>query len=136
LQISEVVLFTDGASRGNPGLAGAGVYITDTGGKKLVEKSLFLGKTTNNVAEYRALIIGLEEVIKINPSHVTVKMDSELIVKQLNGEYRVRNPGLLPLYRDAVERIEQINGIRVQHIPRNENREADRLANKAIDERE
>ncbi|MBW1807223.1 MAG: ribonuclease HI family protein, partial [Deltaproteobacteria bacterium] len=134
--MSEVVLFTDGASRGNPGLAGAGVYITDTGGKKLVEKSLFLGKTTNNVAEYRALIIGLEEVIKINPSHVTVKMDSELIVKQLNGEYRVRNPGLLPLYRDAVERIEQINGIRVQHIPRNENREADRLANKAIDERE
>jgi ribonuclease HI len=135
LQISEVVLFTDGASRGNPGLAGAGVYITDTDGKKLVEKSKFLGKTTNNVAEYRALIIGLEEVIKINPSHVTVKMDSELIVKQLNGEYRVRNPGLLPLYRDAVERIGRIKGIRVQHIPRNENCEADRLANIAIDER-
>jgi len=136
LQISEVVLFTDGASRGNPGLAGAGVFITDTAGKKLVEKSLFLGKTTNNVAEYRALIIGLEEVIKINPSHVTVKMDSELIVKQLNGEYRVRNPGLLPLYRDAVERIGQIKEIRVQHIPRNENYEADRLANIAIDERD
>ena len=136
MQISEVVLFTDGASRGNPGLAGAGVYITDTGGKKLVEKSLFLGKTTNNVAEYRALIIGLEEVIKINPSRVTVKMDSALIVKQLNGEYRVRNPGLLPLYKDAVERIEQIKGIRVQHIPRDENREADRLANRAIDERD
>jgi ribonuclease HI len=136
LQISEVVLFTDGASRGNPGLAGAGVYITDTGGKKLIEKSLFLGKTTNNVAEYRALIIGLEEVIKINPSRVTVKMDSELIVKQLNGEYRVRNPGLLPLYKEAVERIEQIKGIRVRHIPRDENREADRLANRAIDERD
>jgi ribonuclease HI len=74
--------------------------------------------------------------MKINPSRVTVKMDSELIVKQISGEYRVRNPGLLPLYKDAVELIEQIKGIRVRHIPRNENHEADRLANRAIDERE
>ena len=135
MQVPEIVLFTDGASRGNPGLAGAGIVITDPDGGILVERSVFLGETTNNVAEYQALVIGLEEALKLSPKRVTVRMDSELIVKQINGEYRVHNPGLLPHYRRASEMLSKIGEVQVFHVRRENNRQADRLANKAIDQR-
>jgi ribonuclease HI len=129
----EVLLYTDGASRGNPGPAGAGVHITDARGETLVERSEYLEEQTNNVAEYKALLIGLSEVEKLAPARVVVKMDSELIVRQLNGVYRVKNPGLLPLYRKAAELIERLGNVLVMHVPREQNARADRLANQAID---
>jgi len=130
-----LVLYTDGASRGNPGPAGAGAIITDKEGATLAEKAVYLGETTNNQAEYRALIVGLEEVVKLAPVRLTIRMDSELIVKQLSGEYRVRNRDLLPLHNRARRLIEQLAAVEVKHVPREENTDADRLANQAIDNR-
>ena len=131
----ELVLYTDGASRGNPGPAGAGALITDLEGATVAEKAVYLGEATNNQAEYQALLVGLKAAVKLAPSRLTVRMDSELIVKQLNGEYRVRNRDLLPLYSRARELIQRLADVRVVHVPREENAHADRLANQAIDNR-
>jgi ribonuclease HI len=131
----ELVLCTDGASRGNPGPAGAGAIITDEKGATLTEKAVYLGETTNNQAEYQALLIGLQEAVKLAPARLTVRMDSELIVKQLNGEYRVRNRDLQPLHDRAQKLMEQLADVKVVHVPREENADADRLANQAIDYR-
>lgn len=130
-----MVLYTDGASRGNPSPAGAGAMITDSEGAPLAEKAVYLGETTNNQAEYQALLIGLEAVIKLAPARLIIRMDSELIVRQLNGEYRVRNPDLKPLHDRARELIGQLGDVKVVHVPREENVHADRLANQAIDNR-
>jgi ribonuclease HI len=111
------------------------VLYTDEKGVTLVEKAVYLGETTNNQAEYRALLIGLEEAVKLAPDRLTVRMDSELIVKQLNGEYRVRNPDLLPHYEHARELLKRFADFCIVHIPREENAGADRLANQAIDGR-
>lgn len=132
----EIVLSTDGASRGNPGPSGAGILITSSDGTPLVQKAVFLGSGTNNQAEYRALLIGLEELQKLPPARVTIRMDSELIVRQLNGQYRVRSPDLTPLYRRALDLIKMLGEVHIQHIPREKNKTADRLANRAIDENE
>ena len=129
----EVVMYSDGAARGNPGPAGAGVLILNGRGETLVERSEYLGECTNNVAEYRALLIGLAEIAKLAPAAVLVKMDSELVVRQLNGVYKVKNRGLLPLYQQAAGMIKQIGNIRLVHVPRGQNARADRLANQAID---
>jgi len=91
----KLIVETDGACRGNPGLAGAGVIIKDENGAKIETIGTFLGVTTNNQAEYRALIEGLEAVARHQPSAVTVRMDSELLVRQMTGVYKVRNPGIL-----------------------------------------
>ena len=130
-----MVLCTDGASRGNPGPAGAGAIITDEKGATLTEKAVYLGEATNNQAEYQALLIGLQEAVKLAPARLIVRMDSELIVKQLKGEYRVRNRDLQPLHTRARELMEQLNDVKVMHVPREENVYADRLANQAIDNR-
>jgi ribonuclease HI len=131
----ELVLYTDGASRGNPGPSGAGALITDKAGTIVAEEAVYLGEVTNNQAEYQALLIGLKAVVELAPSRLTVRMDSELIVKQLNGEYRVRNRNLLPLYGRAREFIRRLADVRVVHVPREQNVQADRLANQAIDNR-
>lgn len=130
-----MILYTDGASRGNPGPAGAGALITEEDGTTIAEKSAYLGEATNNQAEYQALLIGLQEAVKLAPSRLTVRMDSELIVKQLNGEYRVRNSDLLTLHGRAKELVRKLGEVRFVHIPREENFHADRLANQAIDHR-
>jgi len=133
-QTRELVLHTDGASRGNPGPAGAGVVITNDAGEVLVERAVYLGQVTNNVAEYKALLMGLDEAQAFSPCRLTVKMDSELIVRQLNGRYRVRSPDLIPLHRQAQESIRRLGRVEVMHVRRAYNRDADRLANQAIDE--
>lgn len=133
-QTRELELHTDGASRGNPGPAGAGVVITNAAGEVLVERAVYLGQVTNNVAEYRALLLGLEEAQALSPARLTVKMDSELIVRQLNGRYRVRSPDLIPLHRQAQECIRRLGRVEVVHVRRAYNHAADRLANQAIDE--
>jgi ribonuclease HI len=132
----EIRLYTDGASRGNPGPAGAGIYITDATDQTLMEKSVFLGKTTNNVAEYQALIIGLELALQFSPQRLLVQMDSELIVRQLSGRYRVTSSHLLPLFRRARELLASFKEAHVAHIPREKNRQADRLSNQAIDQQD
>ncbi|HTG00879.1 MAG TPA: ribonuclease HI family protein [Nitrospirota bacterium] len=130
----ELTIFTDGASRNNPGEAGAGVYILRDG-MTAGRIARYLGKTTNNVAEYTAAIIGLEHAVAVGASRVKLFADSELLVKQLNGLYKVKNEGLKPLHGKVKELIARIGSVEVQYIPRAQNKEADALANKAIDER-
>jgi ribonuclease HI len=130
----ELTIYTDGASRNNPGEAGAGVYILKDGTP--VERiARYLGTTTNNVAEYTAAIIGLEHAAKAGARSVKLFADSELLVKQVNGLYKVKNEGLKPLHAKVRELIARIGRVEVQYIPRGQNKEADALANKAIDEK-
>ncbi len=130
----ELTIYTDGASRNNPGEAGAGIFILQDG-KPIAKIARYLGTTTNNIAEYTAAIIGLEEAVKRGATNVKLFADSELLVKQLNGQYRVKNEGLKPLYQKVKELIAKIGSVEVQYIPRERNKEADALANKAIDEK-
>lgn len=128
-----ITLRTDGASRGNPGPAGVGAVIEADDSSGRIELSEYIGRATNNVAEYRALILALEEAEKLAPAAVTVLSDSELLVRQLNGEYRVRSAQLLPLYVDVRRRLRRFPAARILHVGRGENGDADRLANRAID---
>jgi ribonuclease HI len=129
-------VYVDGASRGNPGEAGAGAVIKDIKGNVIKRFKRSLGVTTNNVAEYKALIIGLKEAQRLGGSRIRVFVDSELVVKQVKGEYRVKNEGLRPLYSKAMDLLESFKGFEISHITRDKNAEADRLANEAIDRRD
>lgn len=131
----KLILQTDGASRGNPGMAGAGIIIADENGRKIETLGKFLGVTTSNQAEYKALIAGLEATRRYNPTSVAVHSDSELMVKQMNGQYHVRNPSILPLYLKATELAGLLPEVTFQHVPRERNEQADRVANMAIDTR-
>lgn len=116
-------------------MAGAGVIITDERGHRVDTIGEFLGVATNNQAEYRALIAGLTAVAAYNPTEVIVRMDSELVVKQMNGQYRVRHPDLLPLFVRAAELAAALPSVTFVHIPRERNPGADRVANMAIESR-
>lgn len=131
----KLIVESDGAARGNPGLAGAGVIIKDERGRRIETFGRFLGRATNNQAEYQALIAGLQAVARYQPESVTVQMDSELVVKQMSGQYRVRHPALLPLYAEAVELAAKLPQVTFVHVPRERNPGADRIANRAIDSR-
>lgn len=126
-------LFTDGASRGNPGQAGAGAVLLDDRGHELATRSVYLGTCTNNVAEYQALLIGLEEARRLGFSHVAIALDSELIVRQIQGRYKVKNEGLLPLFRKVREQLAGFETWSINHVPRAQNARADQLANQGID---
>ena len=128
-----ITAFCDGGSRGNPGPAGYGVYIQDEKGQKVAELSEFLGKKTNNFAEYSGLLAALDYAIAHGHSHLKAVADSELMVKQVKGQYRVNSPELRPLYEEARRRIAQLEGFQIQHVLREKNRHADRLANAAMD---
>ncbi len=128
----KIEVYVDGAARGNPGEAGVGIVIKQ-GNKILLEVGAYIGKTTNNIAEYMALIRGLEEAIIMGDGDVRVTSDSELLVKQIKGEYRVKNEGLKPLYFHAKELIKKINKFEIVHTPRENNKLADKLANQGID---
>ena len=125
--------YTDGASKGNPGPAATGFTI-EKDGVVLEEHGEYIGAATNNFAEYTALISAVRRMITLGATDVTIYSDSELLVKQINGSYRVKNEGLKPLFREVKELSERFNSIRVIHIPRGENSSADGLANKAIKE--
>lgn len=124
----------DGASRGNPGPSGAGVVLSDSRGKKLKELSVYLGESTNNVAETCALILGLQEALRLGSLKVSVLTDSELLARQVTGEYRVKDKQLQWLHALIRNLTEAFDQFKIQHIPREENRAADRLANKAVTE--
>ncbi|MFQ5956454.1 MAG: ribonuclease HI family protein [Candidatus Brocadiales bacterium] len=128
-----LLVYTDGASRGNPGKAGIGVVICDRKQNVLEEISEYIGETTNNVAEYKALIRGLEKALKYGPKELEVFSDSELLVKQINGQYKVRAPSILPLYKEAKRLIGTLPKWKIQYIPREKNTLADALANMALD---
>lgn len=126
-------VYVDGASRGNPGNAGAGAVIKDSSGKIVKELKKFLGCATNNNAEYRAFIMAIEEALSLKATDIRVYSDSELLVRQLNGQYKVKSPELRELYLRAVELLSGFQRYTVTHIPREQNPLADSLANQAID---
>ena len=124
----------DGGARGNPGPAGAGVVISDLkDGQIIYEGGLYIGRATNNVAEYKGLLHGLEMAARLGAAEVRIVSDSELLVKQMTGQYRVKNEGLRPLYEKAQELAGNFDHCGYRHVKREENKEADRLVNQAID---
>lgn len=129
-----LLLFVDGASRGNPGPAGIGVVIKDERGRVVKEIGEYIGKFTNNVAEYRALLRALEEARVLKAAAAEVRSDSDLLVSQLEGSYKVKSPDLGPLYLDAIRLLRTFSRWGVHKIPRGENAAADALANRAIDQ--
>jgi len=133
VRLKKAVIYADGASRGNPGPAAIGATIKDKRGKLITFISQRIGRATNNQAEYRAIIAALEEAIRLGAKQVDIKTDSELVVKQINGEYRVKKATLKPLYQQAKQLQGLLGGFTITHILRQQNIEADKLANKALD---
>ena len=134
--IDRALLNTDGGSRGNPGESGIGFTITVDDGHMaaaICSGGAFIGVTTNNVAEYRALIWGLENALALRVENLAIQADSELLVKQLNGEYRVKSEGIKPLFNEAKQLLNGFVSHTIKHVPRKDNSEADRLANEAMD---
>jgi ribonuclease HI len=131
---SWITAYCDGGSRGNPGPAGYGVYIEDDTGKVLAELSLYLGKRTNNFAEYSGLLAALEFAIQNRYPRLRVVSDSELMVKQMKGQYRVNSPDLRSLYEEAKRLALKLDRFEIRHVLREKNRHADRLANQAMDQ--
>jgi ribonuclease HI len=128
--------FTDGASRGNPGEAGIGVLALDEAGNTLLALHGYIGVSTNNVAEYTALLALLERAREMPWTRLVIHSDSELMVRQINGRYKVRDAGLKPLFEKATRLLKALPFDHVvRHVPREENREADLLANRGIDEK-
>ena len=125
----------DGASRGNPGEAGFGVSVEDADGTPRAELYGYLGRASNNVAEYQALIHALRWARARGARKVRVFSDSELVVRQVNGQYRVKHPDMVPLHREATALLRRFDSATVAHVRREHNRDADRLANRALDEK-
>jgi len=132
MKIKRLVIFTDGAAVPNPGPAAIGAIIKDEQGKLLARISQRIGRATNNQAEYRAIIAALEKAVSLGAKHVEVNSDSELVVKQINGKYRVKKATLKPLYQEVKKLQSRLEGFTITHIPRQQNREADKLANKLL----
>jgi ribonuclease HI len=130
---SYLIAHVDGGARGNPGPAGYGVVITDQTGRKVASLSEYLGHQTNNYAEYNGLLAALDYAIEHGPRALKVVGDSELLVKQIRGEYKVKSPTLMELYQRAKQMIGQLDWFSIQHVLRGGNQEADRLANLAMD---
>lgn len=137
--MEKVIAYTDGGARGNPGPAGIGVQIQDSDGKVLKEVSKFLGNATNNFAEYNGVLEALQ-VLKAmfgkttREMDVEIRMDSELVKKQLNGEYQIKEPGLVPYFIEIHNlRVSYFPNLTLTYIPREKNKEADRLSNEAMD---
>jgi ribonuclease HI len=133
--VTRAVLRTDGGARGNPGPAGAG-FVVEVAGQVVCSGGRYLGEATNNVAEYEALIWGLENVHALGHRKVSVFADSELLVKQVNGVYRVKNAGLKPLFTKAMALLRGFDSFEVSHVRRAENAAADEMANLAMDARD
>jgi len=131
--IDAYLMYADGASRGNPGPSSVGAVLYDTDGETVAEVSEVIGETTNNVAEYRALIAGLEAAIQLGVTRIQVRLDSLLLVRQVRGEYRVKAPGLIPLHRRVRLLVNRFDGFSIEHVRREKNTVADALANAALD---
>ena len=132
--MNRLTIFADGASRGNPGLSSIGALIRSDKGEAVARISQKIGRATNNQAEYRALITALEEAIRLGGEQVEIRMDSQLVVRQVRGQYRVKSPSIKPLYQQVITLLSKLTGFTITHIPRRQNQEADSLANKALDQ--
>ncbi len=130
----EATLFADGGARGNPGPAASGAVLVDESGDVLAEIGLFLGTATNNVAEWTALCIGLEAALEHGIRSLAVRLDSELVVKQMCGEYRVKHADLQPLHRRARALLRRFDHVDIKHVPRKQNVLADRVVNRVLDD--
>ncbi|MBA7599601.1 Bifunctional protein [subsurface metagenome] len=133
MKTKRVVIFTDGAAEPNPGPAAIGAIIKDKQGKLIDCISRYIGIATNNQAEYKAIISALEKAIKLGATHVEINSDSELVVRQIIGRYRVKNAALRPLYQQVKQLQGLLEGFTITHIPREQNAEADKLTNTALD---
>ena len=129
----KATMFADGGSRGNPGPAASGAVLVDEAGTVLREVGTYLGVATNNVAEWTALLTGLEAALELGVDDLTVRLDSELVVKQLNGAYRVKHAGLIPLHARAKALLRRFARVDVGHVPRKQNAIADALVNQVLD---
>lgn len=127
-----VTIYTDGGAQPNPGPAGTGIVILDESGAVIFEASHSIGYATNNQAEYQAVITGLQEAVRLQAEHVQLRSDSELLVKQLKGEYRVKSPHLKPLFDRTRQLMRAFRSCHVVHIPRGQNQAADALSRKAL----
>ena len=129
-----LLVHTDGAARGNPGPAGAGAVLRDAAtGAVVGEVAAALGRATNNVAEWTAVRLALEEARRLGATHVDLRMDSQLVARQISGVYRVKHPDLAPIHAAVMSMLRSFAGYTVGHVPREQNRDADRLSNVAID---
>lgn len=128
-----LLIHIDGGARGNPGEAGFGVHVSDQGGNPITGLYGYLGRQTNNVAEYAALIAALRYAIGAGAVNVLIRSDSELLVRQIQGRYKVKNAGLIPMYEAAKRLIARLSRVTLEHVPRERNKDADRLANQAMD---
>ncbi len=133
LSVNKVIIYTDGAARGNPGPAALGATIKDIQGNSIACLSRRLGITTNNQAEYQAIIAALEKAISLGARSVELRSDSELVVEQINGRYKIKSTTLRPLYQKVVQLIGSLEDFTIDYIPRAQNAEADSLANQALD---
>ncbi len=132
-----LLIHTDGAARGNPGPAGAGAILRDAAtGETMAEIAEGLGRATNNVAEWTAVRLALEEARRLGAARVDLRMDSELVARQITGIYRVKHPDLKPIHAAGMELLRSFDGYTVGHVPRALNKDADRLSNVAIDGKE
>lgn len=141
-EVEKIVVFTDGGARGNPGPAAIGIVIQDERGNMLKSYAQSIGRATNNEAEYRAVIFALEKVKalfgkeKIKKMKCHVYMDSELAVRQLNGQYKIEEERLFPLFMKVWNLKIDVGGVTFEHVPREKNREADRMVNEALDKKQ
>ncbi len=129
----KLIINADGASRGNPGRAAIGATLKDEKGRLVASISRYIGRTTNNQAEYGALIAALERAVELGARTVDIRLDSELVVRQVKGQYRVKNAALRPLYLRVGELLGRFEGFTIRHVPREQNAQADRLADAALD---
>ena len=132
-EVDSLIVYADGASRGNPGPASFGAVVFDKNGNEVNRIGEQIGRATNNVAEYRGAIAGLELALALGARSVELRLDSELVVRQLQGRYRVRNPGLKKLFAQAKDLQGQFSSFRALSIPREKNQLADKIANQALD---
>ncbi len=135
MKVERMVINADGAARGNPGPAAIGATIKDEQGRIIARISQRIGIATNNQAEYRAVIAALKEAIRLGAKKVDISVDSQLVVRQIGGRYRVKNAGLKPLFQEVKRLAEQLEAFTVAYVPRNQNTEADSLANMAYHHR-
>ena len=129
-----VIVNVDGGARGNPGPAAVGAVVTDERGEVLAERGEYIGEATNNVAEYRAVQLGLRLARELGADEVEVVNDSELVARQIGGQYKVKNAGLKPLFIETMAALRQFDRWSVRNVPREENARADELVNEALDE--
>ncbi len=132
--MEKLIIHTDGGARGNPGPAGIGVVIKQPDGMIIGQHYRYIGEATNNIAEYKALILALTEAIKFSSERLEINMDSELVVRQMNGQYKIKDPNLKKLAGEAIKLAKNFKSVNYHHVRREFNKDADKLVNLAIDE--